>query len=110
DAPRQAQRLAHHAVHAQAHHQRGFEGFDVHVGGADARGFGDQAVDQADHRRVVLRVEQVGGGGDVAGQGVEVAGQVEVVAAGERGVGVELGQAAVEGGARQHFDLELDAE
>ncbi|KAG0733589.1 hypothetical protein G6F23_013202 [Rhizopus arrhizus] len=60
------------AVHPVAHHRMGLERFDVQVAGAIACGLRQQCVDHADHRRVVLRVQQIGDFRHVLHQAVQI--------------------------------------
>src|SRR3546814_2760851 len=86
---------------------------DVDVGSALARALGDDAVDQADDRRVILAFEQVGGGRDVLDQGIEAAVHVELVdrvAGVDAGIGVDLRPPAVERTVRQALDVESSEE
>jgi hypothetical protein len=59
DVRRQPQRLLQHAVLAHPHDQAGLVRLDVDVADALPCRIGDQAVDQANGRRVVGRVEQI---------------------------------------------------
>ena len=54
------QHFAQHAVDAEAHHQAVLKGFDVDVRGALAHRLREHRVDQADDRRVIAALEQVG--------------------------------------------------
>ena len=54
------QHFAQHAVDAEAHHQPVLERLDVDVGGVLAHRLGQHGIDQADDRRVVVALEQVG--------------------------------------------------
>ena len=54
------QHFAQHAVDAEAHHQPVLERLDVDVGGVLAHRLRQQRIDQADDRRVVVALEQVG--------------------------------------------------
>ena len=71
------QHLAQHAVDAEAHHQAVLERLDVDVGGVLADRLGQHGVDQADDRRVVIALEQVGLLGQVLGQVRQVGGVLE---------------------------------
>ncbi len=51
--------LNQHAVAAEAHHRVALVGLDVDVAGGLAHGLGEQRVDHADDRGVVLGFEQV---------------------------------------------------
>src|SRR3546814_10711157 len=53
------QHFAQDAVHAKAHHQAFFEGFQVNVRGIFLDRLAEDGVDQADDRRVVLLLQQV---------------------------------------------------
>ena len=52
--------VAQGAVHAVAHNRMGLERFDVQIAGAIACGLCQQRVDHADHRRIVLSIQQIG--------------------------------------------------
>ena len=52
--------VAQRAVHAVAHHRMGLERFDMQIAGAIACGLCQQRVDHADHRRIVLSIQQIG--------------------------------------------------
>ncbi len=71
------QRLAKHAVDPHPDHQAGLVGLDMDVGDALAGGVGDDSVDQPDGGRVVGAVEQVVGGGQVAGEMAELVAEAE---------------------------------
>ncbi len=60
DAALGLQHLAQHAVDAEAHHQAVLERLDVDVGGVLADRLGQQRIDQADDRRVIVALEQIG--------------------------------------------------
>ena len=60
------------AIDPQAHHQALFEGFDMDIRGPQAQTFGEQAVDQADHRRLVVALQQVFDTRQFVDQAVEV--------------------------------------
>jgi hypothetical protein len=66
------QHLAQHAVDAEAHDEPVLEGLDVDVRGVFLDGLGQHGVDQADDRRVVLALQQVGGLGQALRQAREV--------------------------------------
>ena len=68
---RHLERFAQQPVHAHAHDQAALIRFDVNVRHALADGLGDNAVDQADRRRIVGGVEQVLGARDAARQCVD---------------------------------------
>ena len=100
DMRRHAQRLAKHAVHPHAHDQAGLIGLDMDVGDALARGVGDDAVDQADGRRVVGRVEQVLGARQGRGEMAEIVVEAERARRVRRRLGargIEIGEQPVEG-------------
>ena len=65
-------RFAKHAVDPHADDQAALIGLDMDVADPAADGFGEDAVDQPDRRRIVGAVEQVLGGRDAARQRVEV--------------------------------------
>jgi len=69
---RHPQRLSQHAIDTHPHDQPGFIGFDMNVRHALPRGFGDDAVDEADRGRIVRAVEQIVGGRNVGGQYVQL--------------------------------------
>ena len=71
------QHFAQHAVDAEAHHQAILERLDVDVGGVLAHRLREQRVDQADDRRIVLALEQVGLLGQVLRQVRQIGGVLE---------------------------------
>ena len=71
------QHLAQHAVDAEAHDQAVLERLDVDVGGVLLDRLGEHGVDQADDRRIVVAVEQVGLLGQFLRQMRQVGGVVE---------------------------------
>jgi hypothetical protein len=77
DVRRHAQSLPQHAVDAHADDQAGLIRLDMDIGDALARGLRDDAVDQADGRRIVGAVEQVVGGRQVGRQHVELVAEPE---------------------------------
>ena len=102
-----------HAVAAEAHHRVAFVGLDVDVAGGLAHGLGEQRVDHADDRRVVLGFEQVFDGRQL---GHEL-GEVDLLAhVGNDlggvavGAGIGLGEARLEGGAGDVLDLQGQAQ
>ncbi|KAG0921546.1 hypothetical protein G6F32_015053 [Rhizopus arrhizus] len=64
--------IAQGAVHAVAHHGMRLEGLDVDIAGAVARRLREECIDHADHRRVVLRLQQVRHLGHVLQQPVQI--------------------------------------
>ncbi len=54
------QHLAQHAVDAEAHHQAVLERLDVDVRGVLLHRLGQHRIDQADDRRIVVALEQIG--------------------------------------------------
>jgi hypothetical protein len=72
------QHFAQHAVDAEAHHQAVLEGLDVDVRGVLAYRLGEQRVDQADDRRVVLALHQVGGLGQLVSELLQVQALIDV--------------------------------
>ena len=66
------QHFAQHAVDAEAHHQAVLERLDVDVGGVLLDRLRQQRIDQADDRRVVVALEQVGRLGQLLGECGEV--------------------------------------
>src|SRR5690606_35512095 len=83
-----------------------FERLDMDVRGVLPHRFGEQRVDQADDRRVVVAVEQVFRLGQRVGQGVEVRRTVDVGGNTEGTVTtalVELAQQALEAGLVMRF-------
>ncbi len=107
----QAQRLAQHPVHPHPHQQARLIAFQMDVRGADARRLGDDAVDQADDRRVVRRVQQVRRR-NVVHQTVEAHRQGQVVAVSRRQLlaRIDFRQFAVEGGGAQRRRLQRTAQ
>ena len=69
---RRLEHVAQRAVDAQAHERAAFEHLDVHVGRALAQRLREERVDEADDRRVVLGVEEVGHFRQPVGEALEV--------------------------------------
>ena len=102
-----------HAVAAKAHHGVLLVGLDVDVAGLLAHGLGQQGVDHADDRRVVLGVEKVFDGRQLGHQLGEVDLLADVVDHGGGvavGAGISFGNAGFEGGARDALDVQRHAE
>ncbi len=80
----------------------------MHVGCTQPCGLGNDAVDQADDRRIVLAVEQIGGG-DVVDQRIQAAMQIQrfhLHALLQPGIGVDLRHMPVEHRRRQRANLQ----
>ena len=75
---RHAQRLAQNAIDPHADDEPGFIRLDMDVRHAVARGIGDDAVDQADRRRVIGRIQQILRRRQVARQQIEIAVQAQI--------------------------------
>ena len=69
---RRLEHVAQRPVDAQAHERAAFERLDVHIRRALAQRLSEQRVDEADDRRVVLGVEEVGHFRQPFGQALEV--------------------------------------
>ena len=94
-----ADRLPQHAIDPEPHQQVAFEGLDVDVGSVLPDRLGEQRVDEADDRRVVLLLEEVLGLGDR----LREAREIEIVAEAfdhlpglDRVAGVELRETPLE--------------
>ena len=59
-----------HPVNAKTYHQRLFEGFDMNIRGTFFDGFRQQGINQPDHRRIVVGVQQIFGVRQLFGQGI----------------------------------------
>ena len=102
-----------HAVAAKAHDGIAFVGFDVDVAGGLAHGLGEERVDHADDRRVVLGFEEVFDGGQLGHELGEVDFLAHVVdhrGGVAVGAGIGFGQPCLEGGAAEVFDAQRLAE
>jgi hypothetical protein len=98
-----------HAVAAEAHHRIALVGLDVDVAGLLAHRLGEQRVDHADDRRVVLGVEEILHRRQLGHQ----LGEIHLLAhVGDHlggvvvGAGVGLGEACFEGGTAYAFNLQ----
>ena len=97
DVGRHAQGLAKNAVHPQPHHQTGLIGLDMDVADALAGRVGDDAVDQADRRRIVGRVEQILGARQAGDQIVAEAERSSGIRGRLRARRIEIGKQPIEG-------------
>ncbi len=106
------QHFAQHAVDAETHDQAILVRFDMDVGCAFLDRFGEQRVDQANDRRVVLAFEQVFGFGQFVGDRLEVHALVEIGHHRARVVAllIEVAQQALEFGRRKRAEMQWRAE